>query len=54
MVKNRIPQGKMEFLKMQERMGELREKWLNEGFADPFEVKKILGLILMGIVISLR
>ena len=22
---------------MQERMGELREKWLNEGFADPFE-----------------
>ena len=21
-------------LKMQERMGELREKWLNEGFAD--------------------
>ena len=26
-------------LKMQERMGELREKWLNEGFADPFEVR---------------
>ena len=24
---------------MQERMGELREKWLNEGFADPFEVR---------------
>jgi class 3 adenylate cyclase len=26
-------------LKMQERMGELRDKWLNEGFADPFEVR---------------
>ena len=26
-------------LRMQERMGELREKWLNEGFADPFEVR---------------
>ena len=26
-------------LKMQERMHELREKWLNEGFADPFEVR---------------
>ena len=26
-------------LKMQERMGELREKWLHEGFADPFEVR---------------
>ena len=26
-------------LKMQERMGQLREKWLNEGFADPFEVR---------------
>ena len=24
---------------MQERMGELREKWLHEGFADPFEVR---------------
>ena len=26
-------------LKMQERMHELREKWLNEGFADPFQIK---------------
>ena len=26
-------------LKMQERMHELREKWLSEGFADPFEVR---------------
>ena len=24
---------------MQERMNELSEKWLNEGFADPFEVR---------------
>jgi len=24
---------------MQERMGELREKWLNEGFADPFQIR---------------
>ena len=24
---------------MQERMEELREKWLNEGFADPFEAR---------------
>ena len=28
-------------LKMQERMGELREKWLNEGFADPFSEDRI-------------
>ena len=26
-------------LKMQERMHELREKWLNEGFADPFQIR---------------
>ena len=26
-------------LRMQERMEELREKWLNEGFADPFQIR---------------
>ena len=26
-------------LRMQERMEELRQKWLNEGFADPFQIR---------------
>ena len=37
-------------LKMQERMGELREKWLNEGFADPFEVRIGINTVFVSLM----
>ena len=43
-------------LKMQERMGELREKWLNEGFFDPFEVRigTLRGIVMWVTLVVIR
>ena len=43
-------------LRMQERLSELRQEWLDEGFANPFEGEwgLIQGIVTLGISVVIR